>query len=196
MTSAALALHRRNTVTYLGLLLGMIAPITVVSGRPGAATAALALAALADTFDGRFARLFVSTPEQQALGGQLDSLADACTFGLAPVLCVLGAVRPETHWTLVVAGFAYLSATVTRLAFFNLTTGSRPGFTGLPAPAGALCLTTAMTFTAGAAPMAVVMLIVAVAMVAPWRIPRPAGLALLAFACWPVALIVVLATRG
>ncbi|MEO7273757.1 MAG: CDP-alcohol phosphatidyltransferase family protein, partial [Vicinamibacterales bacterium] len=182
MTSPVASLHPRNAVTYLALLLGLAATLAARAGRPSVATGAIALAALADTFDGRFARLFRASPAHRAVGAQLDSLADACTFGLAPVVCVLAAASGASSLILVTAAFAYLSATVTRLAFFNVSHGTTTGFIGLPAPAGALSLSTAMALSAGVHALAGVMVLTAVAMVSPWRLPRPAGVWLVAFA--------------
>ena len=67
---------------------------------PAAAGALIALAAIADTFDGRFARLFAADAGQVGLGAELDSLCDACTFGLAPVVCTaaLAGAAPAIAW--------------------------------------------------------------------------------------------------
>jgi len=196
MISAAATIHPRNAVTYLGLLLGFAATLAALDDRPSAAVAAIALAAVADTFDGRFARLFSSTPAREAVGGQLDSLSDACTFGLAPVLCVVAAAPAGPSLFIAAAAFAYLAATVTRLAFFNVTSESTPGFIGLPAPVAALCLATTLTVAPDPEAILTVMIASAIGMVGPWRIPRPSGAGLIAFACWPVALVLTLALRS
>ena len=51
-----------------------------LSGHAGAAGGLIALSVIFDTFDGTFARLFARTPQQRALGAQLDSLSDAIAF--------------------------------------------------------------------------------------------------------------------
>jgi CDP-diacylglycerol--serine O-phosphatidyltransferase len=192
MTAAA-ALHPRNAVTYLALLLGLVAVIAALDNRQPAAGIAIAVAVLADTFDGRYARLFRSDAAEAALGAELDSLSDACSFGLAPVVWVLSAAPGGPSATLSIAAFAYLAATVTRLAVFNVTSPTFPGFVGLPAPAGALIVTTAVAFGAGPAASAGVVVLTAAAMVSPCPLRRPTGPGLALFACWPLALVWALA---
>jgi len=196
MRSALAAFHPRNTLTYLGLCLGFAAVVAALDGRSSAGGVAIAVAVLADTFDGRFARRFRAGPAADALGAQLDSLSDACTFGVAPVVWILSGVPGGPSLLLSVSSFAYLAAVVTRLAFFNLSAHGAPGFIGLPAPAGALILVTAVTAGAGPASLGLTAVLTAAAMIGPWRVPRPAGAGLAAFACWPVALVVALAGRG
>src|SRR5204863_51229 len=80
--SASAYFHPSNAVTYLSLLAGLLAVVTAKEWRSwSAAGGLLALSALADTLDGRFARLFRRDSDQQRFGVELDSLADAVTFG-------------------------------------------------------------------------------------------------------------------
>ena len=120
MRSPARAFHPRNTLTYAGLLLGCGAGSAALLGHIGAAAALVALAVIADTFDGRFARLFSTRGLEPAIGVELDSLCDACTFGMAPVIssAVLG-VHAHSGVLIWVARFFYLMAALTRLAFYN-----------------------------------------------------------------------------
>ena len=82
-------LHVGNLLTY-GSLAAALAAVAVsgVAGAP-AAGGWLALAALLDTFDGRFARCFERTSRQRRIGCEIDSLVDVCAFGMGPVV-VLG----------------------------------------------------------------------------------------------------------
>ena len=95
-----------------------------------------------DMLDGRVARL---TKTQSAFGLQIDSLADAICFGLAPALLVY-------RWALIQKGdlgiaisFVFAAAGVVRLARFNVlsmdTAGqpTKPGkyIVGLPVPGAA-----------------------------------------------------------
>ena len=88
--------------------------------------------------DGRVARL---TKTQSDFGVQLDSLADAITFGVAPAVIVY-------KWALVPMGvlglvivFAYTACGVIRLARFNVlasqTTHMSSFFQGIPIPLAA-----------------------------------------------------------
>ena len=180
--------HPRNALTYAGLLLGLAAIAAAISGHPAAAGALIALAAIADTFDGRFAGLFSADAAQAGFGAELDSLCDACTFGLAPVVCTaaLAGTAPSIGWCWG-AGCLYLGAAVTRLAFYNVTHQRLQGFIGLPAPVAALLWSSGLCFTDRPTVLAGVLAATGVAMVSPLRIPRPAGAGILLFASWPLA---------
>ena len=87
--------------------------------------------------DGRIARL---TGTQSEFGAQLDSLADAVSFGVAPALLAyvwaLAAV-PRAGWP---AAFLFLVCGVMRLARFNVQRQIVDArfFVGLAIPAGAV----------------------------------------------------------
>lgn len=95
-----------------------------------------------DMIDGRVARL---TKTQSAFGVQIDSLADAVSFGVAPAVLV-------HRWSLhqlgtggVVVSFVFLACGVIRLARFNVLATGKSGapkkpskfILGLPIPGGA-----------------------------------------------------------
>ncbi len=190
MTSPAHALHARNALTYAALLLGWSATVAAVRGRPATAGALVGLAVLADTLDGRFARCFRTDRDGLAIGAELDSLADACAFGMAPVACTLALAAGPAWLMCWAAGCFYLVAALTRLAFFNTTHDAVPGFIGLPAPAAALVWASTLWATASSSALSAVLLGCGVAMIAPWRIPRPEGRLLLAFVLWPTLVVV------
>jgi CDP-diacylglycerol---serine O-phosphatidyltransferase len=120
--------------------------ITPESSGAFAISGALVLAAMVfDGLDGYAARLFRSASE---FGGQLDSLCDAISFGLAPAFLLL---RLGDDWEMgparqAMAGLAalYLSCAVLRLARFNTENSTDPAshkrFKGLPSPAAAGCV--------------------------------------------------------
>jgi CDP-diacylglycerol--serine O-phosphatidyltransferase len=108
-----------------------------------------------DALDGRIARMTNTTSE---FGKELDSLADAITFGVAPALLALiwgfhflpDSVNPQLRLDLQHAGaficFLFLIGGVSRLARFNISHDAqprnpgRPGrkyFVGMPIPAAA-----------------------------------------------------------
>jgi CDP-diacylglycerol--serine O-phosphatidyltransferase len=135
--------------------------IKAISG-PGDAHTHLDWAAMAilfaipfDTLDGRIARMTNTTSE---FGKELDSLADAITFGVAPALLALvwgfhflpDSINPQLLLHLHQAGaficFLFLIGGVSRLARFNISHDAqprnpgRPGrkyFVGMPIPAAA-----------------------------------------------------------
>jgi CDP-diacylglycerol---serine O-phosphatidyltransferase len=108
-----------------------------------------------DALDGRIARMTNTTSE---FGKELDSLADAITFGVAPALLALiwgfhflpDSINPQLRLDLQHAGaficFLFLIGGVSRLARFNISQDAqprnpgRPGrkyFVGMPIPAAA-----------------------------------------------------------
>ncbi len=102
------------------------------------------VAMLFDAFDGKVARITKATSD---FGGQLDSLADAVSFGIAPAALVvvwnsklLAASDAETFWAQMTWFFclAYALAALLRLARFNVenenTDKGSMQFTGLPTP--------------------------------------------------------------
>lgn len=131
-----------NLFTLSSVFCGLYA-ISLVSDTPGPAElsrACLAVffGAFFDMADGRVARL---TRTQSDFGMQLDSLADAVTFGVAPAMIVykwglsaLGAVGLAT-------AFVYLACGLIRLARFNVLAQHEQSpssyFTGVPIPLAA-----------------------------------------------------------
>ena len=93
-----------------------------------------------DLFDGFFARLL---KVQGEMGKQLDSLADAVTFGVAPgmmVFIMLTRVADVNYWPSWIGYGAFLLviASIYRLAKFNIDTRQSDSFRGLPTPSNAL----------------------------------------------------------
>jgi CDP-diacylglycerol--serine O-phosphatidyltransferase len=105
------------------------------------------LAMIFDSFDGKVARM---TRAASDLGGQLDSLADAISFGIAPAVLVtiwnskfLAQTQTETFWAKMTWFFclAYVLAAILRLARFNVENKHdkehHMSFVGLPTPGAA-----------------------------------------------------------
>ena len=191
------AFHLANALTYVSLLAGVAAMACAANELAPATGALIALSVIADTFDGRFARLFDRTGDELALGIQLDSLSDAIAFGIAPAICAGLLITDAGSWTLSaqvlwwasIAGYA--ACAITRLAFYNVTCESHSGFIGLPVPVAALIWATALLFAPGPATSVALFATTAALMVLPLPIPRPTGVGLAAFACWPLAVIVL-----
>jgi CDP-diacylglycerol--serine O-phosphatidyltransferase len=193
MTSPAASIHPSNLLTYGSLAAGILAIAAALQSSAAGAGAWLALAALLDTFDGRFARRFERSADQQAIGAQLDSLTDAVVFGLAPVIAIAILLALDRHalplaWWM--AAIVYAGSALTRLAHFNVAHESG-GFTGLPTPVAALVWSTMLAFGPDATRASITALGLGVAMIAPFTIGRPATRGLTAFAAWPIALLVV-----
>jgi CDP-diacylglycerol--serine O-phosphatidyltransferase len=90
-----------------------------------------------DVLDGPAARIMRQT---SAFGAQLDSLADAISFGVAPAFLMLKfspVLHPRVLWVIAVL---YMLCAVVRLARFNVNQDDSPqhdSFQGLPSPAAA-----------------------------------------------------------
>jgi phosphatidylserine synthase len=160
----------------------------------------IAAAVIADTFDGRFARRFGTDPRRCALGVELDSLADAIAFGIAPPLCaalLLDEGATAAGAALWGAAFVYAACAVTRLASFNV--GAREevsrGFIGIPVPVAALLWATALLAQPSAAVTIGVILAAAAAMVVPIPVPRPVGAGLVLFTLWPLTVAILHSIR-
>ena len=95
-----------------------------------------------DTIDGRVARL---TRTQSAFGLQLDSLADAIAFGIAPAVLVYRWALEPLGLLAIATCFAFAACGVIRLARFNVLAMSSTGapkkpdkyILGLPIPGAA-----------------------------------------------------------
>jgi CDP-diacylglycerol--serine O-phosphatidyltransferase len=135
------------------------------------AAKAIGFSVLFDGIDGRIARM---TGTSSDFGKELDSLADAITFGVAPALLawtwgfylmppvMLTDWHNNWHVKLTqlgaIASFLFLVAGTSRLARFNITNNpqpsnpGRPGkkyFVGMPIPAGAGVIAAVVHFSAG-----------------------------------------------
>lgn len=199
MTGAARYIHPSNTVTYLSILAGLLA---IVAAREAAswslAGACLAISAAADTLDGRFAGLFTRDERQRRFGVELDSLADALTFGLVPVVTLyllleFDSTAGRAGWLL--AALGYVVCAVTRLGYYDLHHQESRGFVGLPTTVAGLIWSSAFLARPTAGPAAALLVACAVAMVSSLPVPRPRGLGLLAFGGWAAALVALHAAR-
>jgi CDP-diacylglycerol--serine O-phosphatidyltransferase len=160
------------------------------------AAKAIGFAVLFDGLDGRIARMTGTTSD---FGRELDSLADAITFGVAPAMLAwtwgFHLMMPTvllTEWRIkltqlgAIACFIFLMAGASRLARFNITLNpqpsnpGRPGkkyFVGMPIPAGAGVIAAIVHFKGGdpinqwymALTWAMMVITVGYLMVSTWR---------------------------
>ncbi|MGE4062866.1 MAG: phosphatidylcholine/phosphatidylserine synthase [Rhodospirillaceae bacterium] len=129
-----------NMLTLVALCAGLTAIRYGFAGLWDRAVVAILIAAMLDGVDGRIARLLKGTSK---FGAELDSLADAINFGVAPALVMF-------LWAMHDAGgigwavcLLHAICTVLRLARFNTMVGqdlphwAHNYFTGVPSPGGA-----------------------------------------------------------
>lgn len=132
-----------NMITLLAICSGLTAVRLSIEGRLELAVAAVLVAAILDALDGRVARMLKGTSK---FGAELDSLCDFVNFGVVPALMLFFFSFKgygNLGW---IAVLLFAMATALRLARFNvmLDDPDKPAFTkdfftGIPAPAGALC---------------------------------------------------------
>ena len=129
-----------SAMTVLAICLGMTSVKFALDSRPTEAMALLAAAAILDALDGRVARVLNATSR---MGEEIDSLADAVNFGVAPAFIVYATLLSHNRvgWIVVLL---YTVCIVLRLARFNalldsdLPAYTKDYFVGMPAPAGAI----------------------------------------------------------
>ena len=124
-----------DIVSILNLLFGIGSISAVHNGFFELALILLLLAAVADGADGYIARKFSGGE----LGVQMDSLADAVSFGVAPCLIIYFGFGEEGLLVLIFS-FFYALCGVLRLARFNVVSSKKTGFEGLPITAGCVML--------------------------------------------------------
>jgi len=151
--------HIPNLFTLLNLFFGCIAVIcilqngiTIVNNADGSqymdiperiwlAPLFMALAGLADFLDGFLARLL---KQNSPLGGELDSLADVVSFGVAPGLILYQFLRMsymrqvngmDVPMAWLLPALILPCAAAYRLAVFNLDKEQSKSFKGVPVPA-------------------------------------------------------------
>jgi CDP-diacylglycerol---serine O-phosphatidyltransferase len=166
-----------NLLTYMAVS-GTLIGVAFTSGPETRfwGGAALALAVALDLFDGRFARLFPRTEDEQRIGVEIDSLADVISFGLATPLCVVRvspATTPAELALLLAAAVFYLLCIVTRLAHFNVFQANTGGFIGLPSNMPPLILAGLLLWVPGPALSTLVLVLGGAATVGGFHIPRP-----------------------
>lgn len=129
-----------TSMTVLAICAGLTSVKVAFDGRPGIAVVLLAAAAVLDGLDGRVARMLNAT---SPMGGEIDSLADAINFGVAPALVVYVSLLLTAPAGWIVA-LLFAVCIALRLARFNalLDDGTLPAYTreffvGMPAPAAA-----------------------------------------------------------
>ena len=136
-----------NSISSLSLIFGIMSIFKSMEGDFFWAPILIVLAVLADSCDGRAARMLgVSGP----FGAELDSLCDLGSFGVAPAVMIYCYSLHElgTVGQFIAALFAIGGAM--RLARFNININSVKGyFQGMPVPGAACCLA-AYVFSKGA----------------------------------------------
>lgn len=173
-------------LTYASTLVSLGGIFLALRGETLAALVCLMVSGLFDMFDGRIAATKADrTPAERRFGIQIDSLSDLVCFGVLPALIVHSLCVPGSLLGSLIPA-AYLLATLIRLAWFNVdeeerqenTQDPRDYYLGLPVTSGALVFPILMVLHGFfdfslhvVAPL--VMLLIAVAFLTPFRLKKP-----------------------
>ena len=131
--------HIPNTITCCNLLSGCVSIFFMCNGHVLWASAMIFIAAVFDFLDGFAARTLNA---KSPIGGELDSLSDVVSFGVAPsfiIAWLLG--RSGISWMVAdvnlfpMLAFILAAFAAVRLAKFNIDTRQTSSFIGLPVPA-------------------------------------------------------------
>lgn len=129
-------------VTMTGTSFAILGIINAFNKRPTYAVFCLILAAICDAFDGVVARRFRSLKEQEIYGIELDSLSDAISFGVLPMVITLN-IAHNNILTYIICIF-FCVCGVIRLAYFNMLTTTKKKvkneFIGIPITASAIII--------------------------------------------------------
>lgn len=133
-----------NLVTLLALCSGLTSLKLAMEGRLELALWCILFAAILDGVDGRLARYLKGTSK---FGAELDSLTDFVNFGCAPAIILYFWILNQVGNAGWIAALVFAISGALRLARFNVMADDpeRPAwkanfFTGIPAPAGAICV--------------------------------------------------------
>ena len=131
--------HIPNAITCCNLISGCVSILFINHNRLLWAAAMIFVAAVFDFLDGFAARLLNA---KSSIGGELDSLSDVVSFGVAPSFIVAWLLsKTGVCWWVYnfnvfsVLAFILAAFAAVRLAKFNLDTRQTESFIGLPVPA-------------------------------------------------------------
>jgi CDP-diacylglycerol---serine O-phosphatidyltransferase len=133
-----------SALTLGNLFFGIWAIVSATRGEFERAAWLIVFAGIADTLDGRVARV---TKTGSRFGEELDSLVDAISFGVAPALIIYHLFLVDGAW-----GWIARSSTSVRrvrLARFNVDQAghAKVVFHGLPSPSAGMTLATFYPFS-------------------------------------------------
>lgn len=187
-----------NAVTLLGMATALVSMLLAIQGQFALAIVGLVFSGICDLFDGYAARKVKRSAEEQAFGGQLDSLNDVVCFGVLPVLLVQSWVK--TPFVFPVLAF-YLGAVLMRLAYFNIhgtsETNGRACYTGLPVTSIAMILPVLSLPIQGLPPLgqtlwfALLMGATGLLFISKVSIPKPSGKAYVVFPLLAILAVIV-----
>ncbi len=152
-----------NSISSISLIFGILSIFKTFEQDFFYAAVFIILAVLADSMDGRAARLLGVSGD---FGKELDSLCDLGSFGVAPAIMIYYYGMTELGLVgQIVAAFFTIGGAM-RLARFNVNVAIVKGyFQGMPIPAGACCLATYVLSGYSFAPITVAVMTFVIAVI-------------------------------
>lgn len=165
-------------LTYIGMLVGFAGILLAIEGNIIKSLICLMLSGFCDMFDGAIASTRKRTKQEKRFGIQIDSLSDLICFGVFPAIIVNSICHSK--YTFFVCGLYVLCALI-RLSYFNVdeeerqdkSQGKREYYKGLPVTSIAVILPLFYKETVSSVVYLYILLAVAVAFVAPFKIKKP-----------------------
>ena len=132
--------------TLANLFFGFWSMVLASRGEFYTASWWIVIAGVLDTLDGMIARAGKASTR---FGGELDSLVDIVSFGIAPAFLMYHLHFAEVGPFAWIFCYGFATSVALRLARYNTTETSTPkgGFFGLPSPAAGMTLATYYPFT-------------------------------------------------
>lgn len=171
-------------VTMAGTCFAVTGIILASNLKTTYAVFCLIMAAICDAFDGVVARRFRSLKEQEIYGVELDSLSDAISFGILPMMITQSMVLTPSLIVYLISVFFCLCGVI-RLAYFNMLTTTKKGngkeFIGLPITASAIIVPLVyfisyfFKFKYACIVFPVTLLITGILFISPFKLKKPTG---------------------
>ena len=182
-------------LTYLSIISGATGIYMAISGHVGWAVLCMMISGICDMFDGPVAKLKKNrTDREKGFGIQIDSLADLISFGVLPVMIGYAIGTPFGVAMGIIIAAAYILTALIRLAYFNVIEAEltsrgecRKFYEGLPVTTVALILPLIYALCSYFNPAAlaitytVFLIVISVAFIARFRIPKLRGRYLIIF---------------
>ncbi len=105
-----------NILTFINMILGLVAIIFSIQGDFKLSCLFIIIAALTDRFDGMYARKFKTT---SVIGKYLDSNSDLISFGIAPGLLIYLSILKQFGVIGIIVSFLFIIGGAYRLARYN-----------------------------------------------------------------------------
>lgn len=105
-------------LTYIGVIISIIGMYFALNCKFNYAYSCLIISGICDLFDGKVARMFKRTKEEEQFGIQIDSLADMVSFILFPIIIYMS--MGITSWYAIIVYAIFALCGIARLAYFNI----------------------------------------------------------------------------